>query len=242
MPSTSNMFRKPATSLRTPRAEDGAAIWNLVRDCKPLDENSMYCNLIQCDHFRDTCVVAELNGQIAGWISAYVVPSDETRTLFVWQVAVAPAARGDERVRGLARAATCLNRQGDRARLAVALERHGEPAGPLAAGELEVGGHHQVASAPADRVGGELALADRADPQRRPLGQALERLRGAELPARRERGERELGPVVDGERPHLVLQRAGLLEHARVDPPAGEQALEHPQRVFHAGGICNFFA
>ncbi|MCB1363557.1 MAG: diaminobutyrate acetyltransferase [Rhodobacteraceae bacterium] len=94
MPSTSNMFRKPATSLRTPRAEDGAAIWNLVRDCKPLDENSMYCNLIQCDHFRDTCVVAELNGQIAGWISAYVVPSDETRTLFVWQVAVAPAARG----------------------------------------------------------------------------------------------------------------------------------------------------
>lgn len=81
------------TAFRVPGAQDGAAIWELVRACKPLDENSMYCNLIQCDHFRETCVVAEVDGQIAGWISAYRVPHDPD-TLFVWQVAVGEEARG----------------------------------------------------------------------------------------------------------------------------------------------------
>lgn len=80
-------------TLRMPRREDGAAIWDLIRACKPLDENSVYCNLLQCDHFRDTCVVAELHGRLAGWISGYVKPNDP-HSLFVWQVAVAPEARG----------------------------------------------------------------------------------------------------------------------------------------------------
>lgn len=80
-------------SLRMPSAEDGAAIWELVQACKPLDENSMYCNLIQCDHFADTCVVAERKGEVIGWVSAYVMPKDP-ETLFVWQVAVSEKARG----------------------------------------------------------------------------------------------------------------------------------------------------
>ena len=87
------IFRKSTPSLREPSAEDGADIWELVRSCKPLDENSMYCNLIQCDHFRETCVVAELDGKIVGWVSAYVLPYDP-ETLFVWQVAVSEMARG----------------------------------------------------------------------------------------------------------------------------------------------------
>ncbi len=88
-----DIVRKSLPSLRPPAAEDGAAIWELVRSCKPLDENSMYCNMVQCDHFADTCVVAELDGQIVGWVSAYVIPSDP-ETLFVWQVAVSEKARG----------------------------------------------------------------------------------------------------------------------------------------------------
>lgn len=80
-------------SFRQPVRGDGEAIWNLVADCAPLDRNSMYCNLLQCDHFADTCVVAEQDGQIVGWISGYIVP-DDPETLFVWQVAVSAAARG----------------------------------------------------------------------------------------------------------------------------------------------------
>jgi L-2,4-diaminobutyric acid acetyltransferase len=87
------LIKQPIPVLRRPVAEDGADIWTLVRDSKPLDENSMYCNLIQCDHFRDTCVVAELDGDIVGWVSGYVLPHDP-ETLFIWQVAVADVARG----------------------------------------------------------------------------------------------------------------------------------------------------
>ncbi|TCS60782.1 diaminobutyrate acetyltransferase [Primorskyibacter sedentarius] len=79
--------------FRKPTALDGAAISDLVKACKPLDENSMYCNLIQCDHFADTCILAESDGQVLGWISGHVPPSQQD-TLFVWQVAVHPDARG----------------------------------------------------------------------------------------------------------------------------------------------------
>ncbi len=88
-----DIARAAVPSLRKPRSADGAAIWELVRACKPLDENSMYCNLIQCDHFAETCVIAEQNGQAVGWVSAYVMPNDP-ETLFVWQVAVDRKARG----------------------------------------------------------------------------------------------------------------------------------------------------
>jgi len=78
--------------LRKPRATDGAEIWALVRSCKPLDENSMYCNLVQAEHFRETCVVAEISGEIVGWVSGHIIPDEDA--LFVWQVAVSPRARG----------------------------------------------------------------------------------------------------------------------------------------------------
>ncbi len=80
-------------TIRRPSAADGPEIWNLVRACKPLDENSMYCNLLQSDHFADTCSLAELSQQTVGWVSAYVMPNAPD-TLFVWQVAVTEAARG----------------------------------------------------------------------------------------------------------------------------------------------------
>ncbi|MCE0505747.1 diaminobutyrate acetyltransferase [Roseivivax sp. GX 12232] len=84
---------KGTVTFRKPVREDGAAIWELIRECKPLDENSMYANLLQADHFRDTCVVAELDGDIVGWISAYITPQDPD-SMFVWQVAVSAKARG----------------------------------------------------------------------------------------------------------------------------------------------------
>lgn len=88
----SNVERSGALRLRKPNAKDGSDIWSLVRSCKPLDENSMYANLIQADHFRDTCVLAEMDGEVVGWISGHMIPDE--KELFVWQVAVSPKARG----------------------------------------------------------------------------------------------------------------------------------------------------
>lgn len=53
----------------------------------------MYCNLLQCSHFADTAIVAEHNGDLCGFVSGYRLPT-HSDTLFIWQVAVAPEARG----------------------------------------------------------------------------------------------------------------------------------------------------
>lgn len=78
---------------RKPNSEDGAAIWDLIQNCPPLDENSLYCNILQADHFRDTCIAAQHEDRIVGWISGYRPPR-EKNTLFIWQVAVHEDARG----------------------------------------------------------------------------------------------------------------------------------------------------
>lgn len=79
--------------LRKPTADDGVAVWNLIADCPPLDRNSIYCNLLQCTDFSDTCIVAERDDEVVGWISGYR-PQSEPSTLFIWQVAVHEKARG----------------------------------------------------------------------------------------------------------------------------------------------------
>nr|WP_245892189.1 diaminobutyrate acetyltransferase [Novosphingobium guangzhouense] len=80
--------------MRCPTAEDGAAVTALIAASPPLDPNSAYCNLLQCSDFADTCVIAERDGRIIGWISGYRAPSHPER-IFVWQVAVDASARGE---------------------------------------------------------------------------------------------------------------------------------------------------
>jgi L-2,4-diaminobutyric acid acetyltransferase len=75
------------------------ALHRLVHACPPLDTNSTYCNLLQCSHFQNTSIAAIRNVDLVGTITGYSVP-DRPDTLFIWQVAVHPSARGQ----GLARA------------------------------------------------------------------------------------------------------------------------------------------
>ena len=88
-------MRRDAASitLRQPVSTDGPAISRLIAACPPLDTNSAYCGLLQCTHFAQTCVVAERDGVVFGWVSGYRVPSAPEQ-FFVWQVAVAQEARG----------------------------------------------------------------------------------------------------------------------------------------------------
>ena len=79
--------------LRSPVLEDGLAVFRLIGNCPPLDMNSSYCNLLQCAHFANTSVAAEMNGELVGFISGYAIPG-RADTLFIWQVAVAEQARG----------------------------------------------------------------------------------------------------------------------------------------------------
>lgn len=93
VPTASNDKHEIAPKLRMPEETDGAAIWRLISESGSLDENSMYCNLLQCTHFASTCAVAELDGEIVGWVSGYI-PPEQPDTLFIWQVCVSARARG----------------------------------------------------------------------------------------------------------------------------------------------------
>lgn len=79
--------------LRQPDAKDGPTLEALIANCPPLDRNSLYSTLLLCTDFSDTCVVAEIDGRVLGWVSGYVPPADPD-TFFVWQVAVHEDARG----------------------------------------------------------------------------------------------------------------------------------------------------
>ena len=92
--------RNDCLTLRMPRAEDGPRVSKLIALSPPLDVNSGYCNLLQCTDFRDTCILAERGSALLGWISAYRPPSSPEQ-IFIWQVAVDPAARGQNLARNM---------------------------------------------------------------------------------------------------------------------------------------------
>lgn len=80
-------------TLRQPERRDGAALYDLIAACPPLDLNSRYAYLLICEHFNDTSVIAEQGGAIVGAVTAYIPPTHPD-TLFVWQVAVSEQMRG----------------------------------------------------------------------------------------------------------------------------------------------------
>ncbi|RIY40567.1 diaminobutyrate acetyltransferase [Neopusillimonas maritima] len=79
--------------LRAPNLDDAKAVHALITASPPLDVNSVYVYLLLSHHFTDTCVVAELDNEIVGFVSAYVPPKTPD-VLFVWQVAVHERGRG----------------------------------------------------------------------------------------------------------------------------------------------------
>lgn len=94
-PHESSSARCPAF-IKKPVITDGLRVNRLIAACKPLDTNSVYCNLLQCTHFADTCAIAEDSGpgsDIVGFVSAYLLPA-KPDTLFIWQIAVSEQARG----------------------------------------------------------------------------------------------------------------------------------------------------
>ncbi|GBF73342.1 GNAT family N-acetyltransferase [Paenibacillus sp. 598K] len=91
------MSQVASLTLRQPTKDDGAQVYDLIRRAGTLDLNSAYCYILLCDMFSGTCVIAEEEERVVGFLSAFYRP-DDPETLFVWQAAVDPAMRG----RGLA--------------------------------------------------------------------------------------------------------------------------------------------
>lgn len=79
--------------LRTPTVADGPALWQMAVDSATLDVNSPYAYLLWCRDFAASSVIAEVDGDPAGFVTGYRRPQ-QPATLMVWQVAVNTAHRG----------------------------------------------------------------------------------------------------------------------------------------------------
>jgi len=79
--------------FRHPDAADGKDLWEITKASGSLDLNSVYHYLIMCRHFGETSLVAERQGQVVGFVTAYIPPAS-LETIFVWQVAVDANERG----------------------------------------------------------------------------------------------------------------------------------------------------
>jgi L-2,4-diaminobutyric acid acetyltransferase len=87
---------QPATrsvTFRPPTVEDGATLWRLARDVGGLDLNTPYASLMMARDFAETCVLAEVDGKPAGFVTGYRPPARQD-ALFVWQVGVLADYRG----------------------------------------------------------------------------------------------------------------------------------------------------
>ncbi|WP_116245453.1 diaminobutyrate acetyltransferase [Nocardiopsis sp. FIRDI 009] len=75
--------------FRRPEPADARAVWHLVDQSDQLDNNSEYYYMIWFRDFARTSVVAELDGEVIGFLSGYRRP-ERPDTYFVWQEAVKP--------------------------------------------------------------------------------------------------------------------------------------------------------
>ncbi|MDH5490740.1 MAG: diaminobutyrate acetyltransferase [Myxococcales bacterium] len=87
-----------AWDLRQPKTRDASAVRELVEATGTLEPNTCYAYLLLCTHFAETCLLAEREGKLVGFVLAYRPPS-HPEAVFVWQIGVHQDARGQ----GLAR-------------------------------------------------------------------------------------------------------------------------------------------
>lgn len=87
------MTKTDNITFRKPAAEDGRKVYELIKACPPLEVNTCYSYVLLCSDFADTCVVAELEGEVVGFVAAYKPPR-RANAVFVWQIAVGEKARG----------------------------------------------------------------------------------------------------------------------------------------------------
>lgn len=86
---------------RPPEMKDGRVLYALAKAVGTLDVNTPYAYLLPGLHHGEASLLAETDGNPAGFIYGYWIPSNAIprpdapgKRLFVWQIGVHPDARG----------------------------------------------------------------------------------------------------------------------------------------------------
>ncbi len=91
-PEAARVQADPVVKFRLAVPSDGAPMWALVKEMGGLELNSAYFYVLFCTDFADSCVVAEVDGVLAGFVVGYRPPA-RSESIFVWQIGVAPWMR-----------------------------------------------------------------------------------------------------------------------------------------------------
>ncbi|MFA5504882.1 MAG: diaminobutyrate acetyltransferase [Vulcanimicrobiota bacterium] len=78
---------------RPSRASDGKEMWRLLEEIGTLERNTGYFYVLFACEFHRSCVVAEKDGRMIGFVVGFR-PPERPGSVFVWQVGVSPKARG----------------------------------------------------------------------------------------------------------------------------------------------------
>ncbi|OCL84133.1 diaminobutyrate acetyltransferase [Arcobacter porcinus] len=81
------------TTLKKPDKSNSKEIFKIIKESKTLDLNSEYLYLLLSTHFKDSCSLAFIEGELASLVLAYYLPNEE-ETLFIWQIATKEKFRG----------------------------------------------------------------------------------------------------------------------------------------------------
>lgn len=96
-PATGRPARKRARPkdivYRPATPNDGREMWRFVNEAGVLELNQSYAYILICQHFGNTCLVAETDEKMVGFVLAYVPPR-QPDTVFVWQIGVDRTVRG----------------------------------------------------------------------------------------------------------------------------------------------------
>lgn len=79
--------------LRHPVSNDGPAMRQIAGNTQVLSVNSAYYYALMAKHFQSTCLVAENENGICGYVTGYHPPG-QPNDLFIWQVGVARQFQG----------------------------------------------------------------------------------------------------------------------------------------------------
>lgn len=82
-----------AITIRKVCLSDAATIWRLVGRSESLDLNSPYAYLLLCRHHAETSLVAQHQGRVIGFVTAWRPPPSPD-VVFVWQIGVEDRYRG----------------------------------------------------------------------------------------------------------------------------------------------------
>lgn len=92
-PTITRSITEDETKITAPDLTHGADLWRVAKDSGELDLNSSYMYLLFTRDFADSCRVALADGNVVGFVLAYR-RTEHPDCLFVWQVAVDEAFRG----------------------------------------------------------------------------------------------------------------------------------------------------